>query len=418
MMLDPTILDAYNKCQTTNVNLEEQGRFFNFRWGMQRPSADGMKAGGLVADVRSGCTTSSVHRARFLGELSKLLPEEMASFGKRVVQIEEVGVGKKRKLACGDGEGTGEAGVVLWFADGTTARHDAVVGCDGIKSQVRKLMLGWGGKRDRASEPVFSGKYCYRGLVPAEKAVEILGEEMATESQMCEYHCLFQQLGGISGMTLTRVTDLGNHGHVLTTLIEHSKTVNVVAYTTQEDGIWPHGEWVKPGTRDEMLAQFEGWSEPVLKILGLLEKLNMWALFDHLPARTFHRKGKICLLGDAAHASTPHHGAGAGMAVEDAFVLTKLLSSIDSARDLEAVLTAYDAVRRPRSQRLVASSRRIARIYDLEDRVVGDDMEAMGECLEHAWDWIWKEDLHGQLATAESVLRRRQRSTTDQEGVL
>lgn len=186
MMLDPTILEAYNRCQTTNVSLEEQGRFFNFRWGMQRPSSDGMRAGGLVADVRSGCTTSSVHRARFLGELSKLLPPGMASFGKRLALVEEIGLGRKRKR--GDGDGMGADGVLLRFADGTTAGHDAVVGCDGIKSQVRKLMLGWAGKGDRASEPVFSGKYCYRGLVPADKAVEILGEGMATESQMCEHH--------------------------------------------------------------------------------------------------------------------------------------------------------------------------------------------------------------------------------------
>ena len=203
--------------------------------------------------------------------------------------------------------------------------------------------------------------------------------------------------------------DLGNHGHVLTTLIEHGKTVNVVAYTTQEDGIWPHSEWVKQGTRDEMLSHFEGWSEPVLKVLGLLEKLNMWALFDHLPAKTFHRKGKICLLGDAAHASTPHHGAGAGMGVEDALILTKLLTLIDNAEELESVFSAYDAVRRPRSQRLVSSSRKMAKIYDLEDRAIGDDMQAMRGCLEHAWDWIWNEQLHEQVAKAESVLRGRRR---------
>ena len=191
MMLDPTIFEAYNRCQTTNVSLEEQGRFFNFRWGMQKPSSDGMGAGGLVADVRSGCTTSSVHRARFLGELSKLLPPGMASFGKRLVSIEEIGMGKTRKGGSGDRDGIGADGVLLRFADGTTARHDAVVGCDGIKSQVRKLMLGWTGKPDRAIEPVFSGKYCYRGLVPADKAIEILGEELATESQMCEPTALF-----------------------------------------------------------------------------------------------------------------------------------------------------------------------------------------------------------------------------------
>ena len=58
-----------------------------------------------------------------------------------------------------------------------------MVGCDGIKSQVRKVLLGAG---DETSEPVFSGKLCYRGLVPAEKAIDILGEELALNSQMCQ----------------------------------------------------------------------------------------------------------------------------------------------------------------------------------------------------------------------------------------
>lgn len=166
-LLDSTILEGYNRCQTTNVSPAEQGRFFNFRYGMEKPSSDGMLAQELICDVRSGCVTSSVHRARFLGELVKLLPEGMASFGKRLVDIEEVA-----------------GGVLLRFADGSQVKHDAVVGCDGIKSQVRRLLLGPG---DKASEAVFSGKYCYRGLAPAEKAIEMLGKDLASESQMCEY---------------------------------------------------------------------------------------------------------------------------------------------------------------------------------------------------------------------------------------
>ena len=173
--------------------------------------------------------------------------------------------------------------------------------------------------------------------------------------------------------------------------------------------LWDDDAWIKPGTKEEMLAKFDDFSEPVRKVLDLIEKLNMWALFDHPPAKTFHRKGKICLLGDSAHASTPHHGAGAGMAVEDALVLTRLLSSIKSKKDLRQAFAAYDAVRKPRSQRLVASSRKIAKVYDLEDRVIGRNMKAMRRYLEHAWDWIWKEDLHRQLAKADMLLRKRKR---------
>ena len=217
---------------------------------------------------------------------------------------------------------------------------------------------------------------------------------------------------------VTDSADLGTHGHILTTLIEHGKTVNIVAYTTKDDRTWNDDAWVKPTSKEEMLAKFTDFSKPVRNILNLIEKLDMWALFDHPPARTYHRKGKICLLGDSAHASTPHHGAGAGMAVEDALVLTRLLSSIKSKRELKHAFAAYDAVRRPRSQRLVASSRKIGKVYDMEDRVIGKNMKAMRRYLEHAWDWIWKEDLHRQLAAAEKMLEKQRRSATGDESLL
>ncbi len=207
--------------------------------------------------------------------------------------------------------------------------------------------------------------------------------------------------------------DLGNGGHILTTAIEQGKVINIVGYHTKKDGRWDDSAWVKPTTKQEMLATYSSFSEPVKDILGLIEKADVWALFDHLPVETYHRGGKICLLGDSAHASTPHHGAGAGMAVEDAFILSKLLASIQSAEELEGAFAAYDAVRRPRSQRLVASSRRMGKVYDFEDEAVGDDIEAMREYLETAWDWIWKEDLDRQLEHARSLLLKREETMVE-----
>lgn len=166
-LLDSAILEGYKRCETTNVSPEEQGRFFNFRYGMEKPSSDGMVAGELICEVRSGRVTSSVHRARFLNELVNLMPDGAASFNKRLLGIEDE-----------------DDGVRLRFADGTEAKHNAIVGCDGIKSQVRKLLLG---ERNKASEAVFSGKCCYRGLVPADKAIETLGEDLALNSQMCKF---------------------------------------------------------------------------------------------------------------------------------------------------------------------------------------------------------------------------------------
>lgn len=193
------------------------------------------------------------------------------------------------------------------------------------------------------------------------------------------------------------------------TPIEQGKIVNVVVYFTKKDGRWNHETWVRPATKEEMLASFHGWSEPVKGILSLIENPDLWALFDHLPAATYHRKGKLCLLGDSAHASTPHHGAGAGMAVEDALILSRLLASIGSVGELESAFAAYDGVRRPRSQRLVASSRRTGEVYDFEDEITGDSMKATREYLEQAWDWIWNEDLNRQLEMAQLYLKEHRK---------
>lgn len=179
----------------------------------------------------------------------------------------------------------------------------------------------------------------------------------------------------------------------------------MVAYHSHAEDRWDDEAWIKPSTKAHMLSKFHGFSRPVRDLLNLIEKPDIWALFDHLPAARYHLKGKICLLGDSAHASTPHHGAGAGMAVEDAMILSNLLASIDRSEDIENVFIAYDAVRRPRSQRLVASSRRMGKIYDFEDPDIAEDMGAMRDHLNHAWDWIWKEDLDRQLEKAQTVLR-------------
>lgn len=134
-----------------------------------------------------------------------------------------------------------------------------------------------------------------------------------------------------------------------------------------------------------------------------MEKSDVWALFDHPPAPTYY-KGRLCLLGDAAHASTPHQGAGAGQAIEDAFILSSLLGQVTSADNVEQAFKAYDAVRRPRSQRVVTTSRETARIYEMEDEEIGADLEKMGQNLKTRYDWIWKEDLSRQLREAQGIM--------------
>lgn len=99
----------------------------------------------------------SVHRAHFLDELVKGVPAYRAHFNKRLQDLEDV-----------------EDGVNLHFKDGTTATADVVIGADGVHSKVREFLIG-----AEAAKPVFSGSVIYRGLVPMEKAIEVLGSEHA-----------------------------------------------------------------------------------------------------------------------------------------------------------------------------------------------------------------------------------------------
>jgi salicylate hydroxylase len=130
-----------------------------------------------------------------------------------------------------------------------------------------------------------------------------------------------------------------------------------------------------------------------------MEKPDVWALFDHPPAPTYY-KGKLAILGDAAHASTPHQGAGAGQALEDAFVLSSLLGHIETVDHIERAFYAYDAVRRPRSQKVVTTSRETGRIYDFEHAISNGDLGSIGRNLETRYNWIWNEDLQEQLLEA------------------
>jgi salicylate hydroxylase len=67
------------------------------------------------------------------------------------------------------------------FHDGTTAETDAVISCDGIKSQTRKIIVG---ENDPSALCVYTKKYAYRGMIPMPEAVKALGEEYAVNAML------------------------------------------------------------------------------------------------------------------------------------------------------------------------------------------------------------------------------------------
>jgi salicylate hydroxylase len=163
-MIDPRIEAAFIKCNKGNVN-PDPPVWFTARVGDKRKKGVELGEESFTIPAREG-PNGGVHRAQFLDELVKLVPEGVAQFKKRLRDITEAT------------DGSGDA--ILHFADGSTAQHSAVLGCDGIKSRVRQIVLG----DVPEAQAVFSGKYAYRGIFPMTKAIEILGEEIPKMPQM------------------------------------------------------------------------------------------------------------------------------------------------------------------------------------------------------------------------------------------
>ncbi|KAH3958683.1 hypothetical protein HBH70_206080 [Parastagonospora nodorum] len=367
--MSPKILEAFLKCKTGNKSKHDA--WFTIRVGDERRAdkdgfvRPGKKVGDALFDVplSGGGGRGGIYRAQFLDEMVKSVPEGVAKFDKRMVDLTD----------AEDGSGD----MVIHFADGSKAQHNAVIGCDGIKSKARTWLVG---KDHPAKDAFFSGKYAYRGLIPMDQAIEMLGEEVATNSQMF----------------------LGYHGHLLTFPVQNGKTMNVVAFSSRET--WDDEKWVVSTSKEEMEADFAGWGEHVQRIVRAMQKPDIWALFMHPPCETY-TKGRVCLLGDAAHATTPHQGAGAGMCIEDSFIMASLIKEAKSIEDVLRAFHAFDQVRRGRTQKNVLTSKEGGLMYEFELEGHGDDLDKIEEAYLNRMQWIWNIDLDAQLREAKEIMK-------------
>jgi salicylate hydroxylase len=158
------IHQAFDKVCTRNVWPSKRKVWFDYLDGLEE-DAPGGATQKIAFSVSNDLGQNGVHRARFLDEIVKLLPPKIARFGKKLRDIVE----------------GGDQRLVMSFEDGTTAEADAVIGCDGIKSKVRQVIVGEG---HPSVHPVYTHKYAYRGLAPMEQAIEAVGAELAENSCM------------------------------------------------------------------------------------------------------------------------------------------------------------------------------------------------------------------------------------------
>lgn len=246
---------------------------------------------------------------------------------------------------------------LTWLSAGgarETLTADLIVGADGVWSTVRQ-QLGDSGP------PAYRGHVAWRATFERSAAPdELAGDE--------------------TGLWL------GSQGHVVHYPIAGGRLINVVAI---ERNPAPVEGWAAPGRREELLARYGSSAPPLRDLLAQPQEWLRWSLFDR-PAERL-AKGRIALLGDAAHPVLPFLAQGAAMAIEEAAILASLLR--EASTDIPQILVAYERQRLGRATRVQKEARTNGRIYHAGPLVAfGRDrvMRHLGpEGMTRRYDWLY-----------------------------
>jgi salicylate hydroxylase len=244
----------------------------------------------------------------------------------------------------------------LTFANGTTVEADVVIGADGIQSFLQKYVV-------EPSTPEYSGSRAYRGLVPREKLSEWSKE--------------------------THQIWMGDGKHFMVYPVRRGELLNYVGFVPTTDETVE--SWSAVGDRDQLTASFKGWDR---RIVGLLEKVGTcfwWGLYDRRPLASW-TKGRLALLGDAAHAMLPHLGQGANQAIEDAVALAVFLKGRTSGEIVD-ILRHYEAFRRERTDIVQTEARKNGLRYDSRYRDLGQRDQEIANSAKFFRMWLYDYDV-------------------------
>ena len=263
-----------------------------------------------VADASGWNATFGMHRADFVEFLSQALPHGVVQTCHRATGFTQEGDTAR-----------------VTFENGASAQADIVIGADGIHSELRPFVFP-------PSKPVFHGTISYRGVVTRES----IGDWPSDRWEMW----------------------LGPGKHFLTFPVRAGKLINYVGFVPADAEM--KESWSAPGDPDVLRAEFAGWDPRIGRVLHAVEKTFRWALYDREPLPTW-TKGRLSLLGDAAHPMLPHLGQGANQGIEDGMALATILARA-SAKTAPAALVAYEKLRRERVAEVQRGARQNGLRYD------------------------------------------------------
>ncbi|MDQ3638422.1 MAG: FAD-dependent monooxygenase [Actinomycetota bacterium] len=285
---------------------------------------------GIKGDIEGyGTPTTGIvfrnHRGKRLGEnpeTTVLLKRGVLNKGLREAALRR-GVAIEFGKRLGDVEITPQRTVIARFEDGSEARGDFLVGCDGIHSRTRQSIM------PDAPQPTYtglidSGAFTHSSSVPPSEGV-------------------MRMTFGLEGFFGYQVVPSGEvywfENFSLPNGPDRGKLEAV-----------PDEEW-----RQRLLDVHRHDHAPIAEIIRSTEGgIGRWPVYE-MPSMPTLYEGPVCLIGDAAHATSPHAGQGASMAMEDAVVLAKCLRDVP---DTEEAFAVFEALRKDRVEKLVEEARR------------------------------------------------------------
>jgi len=263
-----------------------------------------------VTDSSGWNATFGMHRADLVELLADALPDNVVHTGHRCTGFEQ-----RDDVAR------------VSFSNGAVAEADVIVAADGIHSELRPYVFP-------PSNPVFSGSVAYRGVLPLERI-----PDWPTDSWLMW---------------------LGKGKHFLTFPVRARQLVNYVGFVPADQQM--KESWSSPGDPNVLRREFAGWDPRIESLLQQVEMTFRWALYDREPLPTWTR-GRLTLLGDAAHPMLPHLGQGANQSIEDGMALATILARADRTT-VPAALAAYERLRRERVAQVQRGARENGMRYD------------------------------------------------------
>jgi salicylate hydroxylase/6-hydroxynicotinate 3-monooxygenase len=246
-----------------------------------------------------------MHRADLHDALLSALPAESIHLGKRLAGLD-----------------TRAGGVVLTFADGSTAQTDAVIGADGVHSLVRDLIVG-------PDAPLHKGRIAYRAVFASNLMDRDIGR--------------------------SRTKWWGSDRHIVIYYANSERSEVYFVTSVPEPVEWLTREsWSAKGDVNELRRAYAGFHPDVRAVLDACPDCHKWAILEREPLARWS-DGRVALLGDACHPMTPYMAQGAATAIEDAAVLARCLDAV-GGEDIEGAFHRYEAHRKPRTSLIQAIS--------------------------------------------------------------